>query len=310
MTTPIHPELRRAARFIPRLAVGTRSLPVARAGMRLLASRGSDQVQVEPVGEISVRVQRPAADEGGGAGDGPRPALLWIHGGGLVLGTPVQDDDLCRSFARDAGCLVGAVGYRLAPEHPFPTPLEDCFDALVWLMGRSDVDASRVAIGGASAGGGLAAALALLARERGLAPLALQLLVYPMLDDRTVLRTDIDERNLRLWNNKSNAFGWSSYTGLPPTSPDVSPLAAPARSDDLSGLPPAWIGVGTNDLFYDEDVAYAERLEAAGVPCDLEVVEGAFHGFNGVVPKAEISRRFHQAQVHALTEALATGAPA
>jgi acetyl esterase/lipase len=304
VTTPIHPELRGRARFLPRVAVGKRSLPLARAGMSLLARRRADGVEVEPVGDISVRVHRPGGD-GDPADHGPLPALLWIHGGGMVIGTPVQDDDLCRSFARSAGCLVGAVGYRLAPEHPFPTPLEDCYDALVWLMGRSDVDTSRVAIGGASAGGGLAAGLALLARERGLATPALQLLVYPMLDDRTVVRTDIDERNMRLWNNKSNAFGWGAYTGQPPGSPDVSPLAAPARSDDLSGLPPAWIGVGTNDLFYNEDVAYAGRLEAAGVPCDLEVVDGAFHGFDGVCAKAEVSRRFHQAQVHALSEALA-----
>jgi acetyl esterase/lipase len=198
----------------------------------------------------------------------PYPALLWIHGGGYVIGTAAQDDPLCRLIAERLGVLVAAVDYRLAPEHPFPAPLDDCYDALTWLTARTNVDAHRVAIGGASAGGGLAAALALLTRDRGEIQLALQLVSYPMLDDRTALRTDVDERNFRLWNCKANRFGWQSYLGAAPGTGAIAGLAAPARHQDLSGLPPAWVGVGTLDLFYNEDIAYAERLRAAGVDCD------------------------------------------
>ncbi len=160
-----------------------------------------------------------------------------------------------------------------------------------------------VAVGGASAGGGLAAATALLARQRGDVALAFQLLTYPMLDDRTPGRTGIDERHFRLWNNRSNRFGWQSYTGLAPGSPGVTALASPARSDDLSGLPPAWIGVGTLDLFYDEDLAYAERLRQAGVDCAVVEVPGAFHGFD-MVAKAPVVQAFRAAQVAALAGAL------
>ena len=189
------------------------------------------------------------------------------------MGTASQDDAACRHFADKLGIIVVAPEYRLAPEHPFPHPLHDCYDVLNWLSDQPYVDSSRVAVGGGSAGGGLAASLTLLAHERDEIPVAFQLLAYPMLDDRTAVRTDIDGRNLRMWNNKANRFGWRSYTGLEPGS-EVSGLAAPARYEDLSGLPPAWIGVGTLDLFYDEDLAYADRLRSAGVPCELDVVPG------------------------------------
>lgn len=297
--SPFDPELRRIARVLPRGAVGRRSLPLIRAGVRLMERRRPEGVTVVDVGEVTVRVQRPSS------GDGPHPGLLWIHGGGMVIGAAAQDDRLCRAFVEATGCVVAAVNYRLAPEHPFPVPLEDCHDALAWLAAQPDVDLERIAIGGASAGGGLAAGLALLARDRGEVDPVFQLLVYPMLDDRTALRTDIDEKSLRLWNNRSNAFGWTAYTALPIGAPEVSPLAAPARSEDLSGLPPTWIGVGSLDLFHDEDVDYAERLRAAGVACSLDVVEGAFHGFDGMAPKAAVTRRFHTAQVEALRGAFA-----
>jgi acetyl esterase/lipase len=261
-------------------------------------SRAGD-VTVARVGATSVRVHRPDGDD-----RGPRPALLWIHGGGYVMGTAAQDDALCRRFARELGIVVAAVDYRRAPEHPFPVPLHDCHDALVWLAARSDIDATCVAVGGASAGGGLAAGLALLARERGEVDLAFQLLVYPMLDDRTALRTDVDERHVRVWNAASNRFGWRSYLGTEPGEAGVDPLAAAARHADLRGLPPAWIGVGSLDLFLDEDRAYATRLHEAGVPCDLEVVPGAFHGFDAVRPGAGVSRSFRNAQARALGRVL------
>lgn len=300
----LDPELRGIARILPRGGIGPRSLRVVRRLEPILERRpppaGTD---VERVGDVEVRVHRPRA-----APPGPLPALLWIHGGGFVVGAPAQDDTLCHRVADRLGVVVAAVGYRRAPEHPFPAGLHDCHDALVWVAGREVVDADRVAIGGASAGGGLAASLALLARERGEVRPVLQLLTYPMLDDRTVLRTDVDERDFRLWNNGANRFGWRSYLGAEPGSANVSGLAAPARHEDLGGLPPAWIGVGTADLFHDEDLGYGDRLREAGVPCDVHVAEGAFHGFDGLRPRAGVSRRFDAARVGALAVALGVDA--
>jgi acetyl esterase/lipase len=256
---------------------------------------------VENVGSVPVRLHHPAD------GAARSPAILWIHGGGFIGGSPGQDDGLCRRMAEELGAVVAAVDYRLAPEHPFPAPLEDCHDVLVWLASRDDVDPARIAIAGASAGGGLAAQLALLVRERGGVRPTLQALAYPMLDDRTVTRTDVDERHFRLWNNRANRAGWSAYLAGEPGAPDVSAMAAPARHEDLTGLPPAWIGVGSLDLFHDEDMAYADRLREAGVPCEVMVVEGVFHGFDAVRPSAAASRRFREAMIAALAGSLGVG---
>jgi acetyl esterase/lipase len=277
--------------------------------MRALSGLANHFLSPGPSGDVEVitlasgagvRLFRPAGVTGPSPASGrcPQPALLWIHGGGYVIGKAQMDDRLCRQFSRRLGATVASVEYRLAPEHPYPIPLEDCYSALTWLSGLPAVDPSRVAIGGASAGGGLAAALALLARDRGDIALTFQLLVYPMLDDRS--STTAENPKYRLWNTRSNRFGWTAYLG------DADPrVAVPARRDDLGGLPPAWIGVGTHDLFHDEDLAYAERLTAAGVPCQVEVVPGAFHGFDLLVPKAQVSRRFFGSQCDSLRAALA-----
>lgn len=298
--SPFHPDLRRIARFLPRGGIGPRTIGPIRALGRLADRRGRGRAEEHDLGTASVRLHRPTS----AAPPTPSPALLWIHGGGLVIGSAAQEDDLCRHLADHLGLPVAAVDYRLAPEHPFPAPLEDCHDALVWLAGRDEVDPTRIAIGGASAGGGLAAALALLARDRGEVAPAFQLLVYPMLDDRSALRTDAEERSFRLWNRKANAFGWRSYTGREPGAEDIDGLAAPARHDDLTRLPPAWIGVGTLDLFHDEDVAYAERLLQAGVDCRLDVVDGAFHGFDRVAARTPVAKAFLATQVEVLAAAL------
>jgi acetyl esterase/lipase len=289
-----HPDLARAARFAPRALVTPGSLSVVRAATKLVFSRIPADVEVLtlPSG-VGVHLHRPP-----GATD-PGPGLVWIHGGGYVIGNAAMDDAMCARFARLLGVTVASVDYRLAPEYPYPTPLEDCYAALTWLAGLPAVDPARVAIGGASAGGGLAAALGLLARDRAEVDLAAQLLVYPMLDDRSATAPGMDDPNHRLWTQKSNRYGWSCYLG------DADPnVAVPARHDDLSGLPPTWIGVGTFDLFHAEDMAYAERLKAAGVPCDVLEVPGAFHGFDGVVGKADVSHSFFTAQVDFLRRAL------
>ena len=206
---------------------------------------------------------------------------------------------VCRRFARELGVTVAAVEYRLAPEHPYPSSLEVCYAVLTWLAGLTAVDPNRIAVGGASAGRGLAAALALLARDRGEVTLAAQLLVYPMLDDPSGHEVGPDDSSHRLWSRASNRFGWSSYLG------DADPnVAVPARHDDLGGLPAAWIGVGTADLFHDEDLAYAERLRAGGVPCDVEVVPDAFHGFDAIIAKATVSQSFSASQLAFLRRTL------
>ncbi len=290
-----HPDLSRAARYLPKQVVTPVTVPFIRASERLLYCHTPDDVELLtlPSG-VGIRLFRPSGDRG------ETPALLWIHGGGYVIGKAAQDDVLCRRFARKLGATVASVDYRLAPEHPYPTPVEDCYSALQWLVRLPSVDTARVAIGGASAGGGLAAALALLTRDRGEIPLAAQLLVYPMLDDRTVHRKGLDNPAHRVWNQSSNKYGWSAYLG------GADPaVAVPARRADLSGLPPAWLGVGTLDLFHDEDLAYAERLKAAGVPCEVEVVPGAFHGFDGIVPKAKVSQSFFNSQCALLREVFA-----
>jgi acetyl esterase/lipase len=298
-TSDFHPDLRRVARYIPKQVVTPVTVPIMRAAERLLWRRTPPKdIEVLTLSSgVGVRLFRP---EGA---SGPGPALLWIHGGGYVIGSAAQDDQLCRRFARELGATVASVEYRLAPDHPYPAPLEDCYSALKWLTRLPAVDPARVAIGGASAGGGLAAALALLTRDRGEIALTAQLLVYPMLDDRTVDRKDLDNPGHRLWNQSSNKFGWSAYLG------DADrEVAVPARRTDLAGLPPAWLGVGTLDLFHDEDLVYAERLKAAGVPCQVEVVQGAFHGFDGIVPKAEVSRSFFDSQCATLREAFTPAA--
>jgi acetyl esterase/lipase len=291
-STDFHPDLRRIARLAPRAMIGPRTLRLIRALSGLQRS-GSHDVEVLTLGSgVGVRLHRPVGVSQ------PAPALLWIHGGGYVMGNAQQDDRLCHRFCRELGITVASVDHRLAPEHPYPAPLEDCYSALTWLAGLPAVDPARVAIGGVSGGGGLAAALALLARDRGEVRPVLQLLAYPMLDDRSGSRPD--NPNFRLWGPKSNRFGWKAYLG------DADPqVAVPARRDDLSGLPAAWIGVGTNDLFHDEDLAYAERLTAAGVPCHIEVVQGAFHGFDQVAPKAAVSQSFFASQCASLRTALA-----
>jgi acetyl esterase/lipase len=292
--TVFHPDLRILGRVLPSRAFGPRTLPLMR---RLTRATPAGSAPVERVSvSATVRLFRPRTTA-------MTPALLWIHGGGLVMGTARQDDGVCEQISRELGIMVASVDYRLAPEHRFPAALEDCHDALDWLAAQPGVDADRIAIGGRSAGAGLAAAVALLCRERKTVAPAFQLLAYPMLDDRTASRPDPTPGPRRLWDNTANHLGWSAYLGRAPGGPDVTPLGAPARSQDLRALPATWIGVGTLDLFYDENVDYANRLRAAGVPCTLDVVEGAFHGFDAV-GRATVGREFIQRQVDALRAAL------
>ncbi len=295
----IGPWLRTAAHFLPhRRGLFVRYLRPMRAGMALTATvTARRDVEVVAVSATSsVRVQRPS-----GLDDKP-PAVLWIHGGGYVWGSAAVNDRAVRRMADNLGVLVASVDYRLAPEHPYPAALDDCYAALRWLAARDDIDKRRIVVAGKSAGGGLAAALTLRCLDDGLLDLAGQVLMYPMLDDRTVQRSTATIA--RGWTPQDNLFGWRCYLGCEPGADGVSAYAAPARRADLSGLPPTWIGVGTADLFHDESVDYARRLRAAGVPTQLAIVPGAFHGFDVVGPYTSAVHRFTEHQLAAMRQLL------
>lgn len=219
------------------------------------------------------------------------PALYWIHGGGMVLMSADGDDATCALTALEHNCLVVSVDYRLAPEHPQPALIHDCFAGLSWLASNADdlgIDAERIMVGGASAGGGLAAGLALYARDHGGPNIIGQLLVYPMVDHRNV--TDSSHRivDARTWSRDANIAAWEAYLG----GEEPTIYSSPTLAEDLSGLPPAYINVGSFDMFLDEDVDFASRLNAAGTPCELHVYPGAFHGSNGFAAHLPLSQRW------------------
>jgi acetyl esterase/lipase len=238
------------------------------------------------------------------AGAGLRPAVLYLHGGGYIGGSVWRQLFRMQDVARVHDCVVVSVEYRVAPETPFPGPRDDCFAALAWLhanAARLGVDPARIALLGESAGGGLAAQMALMARDRGGLPILAQVLVYPMLDDRTGTADKVPEHvGTHVWTRVSNRFGWKCYLGAEPGGADAPAGAVPAREADLVGLPSTWIGVGGLDLFVTENIDFAQRLMAVGVATELLVVPGAFHGFNRSVPGAAISRTFDSAWNDAL----------
>jgi len=226
-----------------------------------------------------------------------------------VLGTAAADDGVCADLARRLGALVVSVDYRLAPEHPFPGPHEDCLRALRWLHAEADelrVDRTRIGVSGESAGGGLAAGLVQRAVDDGI-PVRFQHLIYPMLDDRTVLRAEGSGAWHAIWTPRSNRFGWTSYLGHEPGLDAAAPYAVPARRESLAGLPPTWIGVGTADLFHDEDVAYAQALRAAGVECELHVVPGMYHAGQRFAAQAPAAQEFERSSLDALARGLSAG---
>jgi acetyl esterase/lipase len=242
----------------------------------------------------------------GAPGQAPRPAILHIHGGGYVLGDARSGLFSLRDVTTAIDCVVVSVDYRLAPETRFPGSLEDNYAALTWLHANAaalGVDPARIAVMGESAGGGHAAMLAIAARDRGEVPLAYQALIYPMLDDRTGSTRKVPPwQGMIVWDAANNRFGWTSLLGVPAGSAKVPYGAVPARVADLRGLPPAFVGVGSIDLFVDEDIEYARRLVDAGTPVDLVVVPGAFHGFD-MMP-SPVAKRFRGALIAALQDAL------
>jgi acetyl esterase/lipase len=314
-TDKLDPELAAALQTFPAEGINWQDLPATRSAFeqQLEAMRRDfpdsphvvkeDRIVPGRAGspDVPVRIYRPI-----GSGDS-LPCLVWAHGGGYVLGSIARTDLGMQRIVEVVGCTVVSVEYRLAPEHPFPAPLEDCYAALTWTVDHAaglGIDARRVAVGGASAGGGLAAGLALLARDRGEVPIAFQFLVYPMLDDRNVVFSNRAVTDPRVWNLTSNRNGWRAYLAAEPGGDAISPYAAAARGTDLRNLPPAYVSVGTQDLFVDEDIAYAQRLIAADVPVELHVYPGAFHGAEVLVPAAALSQRMLVDQDQALKRVL------
>ncbi|MBQ3653117.1 MAG: alpha/beta hydrolase [Synergistaceae bacterium] len=295
----IHPQLKAAFEAAPSLNITPESL----GGLRKvftpesLPKDESVEVRDEVTGSgVRVRVYKPKTEQK------EFPALLWIHGGGHILGLPEQDEALAIRIAKEAKCIVAAPDYRLAPEHPYPADVDDCYGALVWMTENLPVRKDRVAVAGQSAGGGLTAAVALRARDSGGPALCFQMPLYPMLDCRNLTPSTHQITDHRVWCRDFNVTAWGMY--LAGVSGDVPAYASPALADDLSGLPPTYIMVGTLDPFRDEAITYAQRLMQAGVPVELHVIPGATHGFEGIFSEAEVSVRAVNEYVNALAEAL------
>lgn len=234
------------------------------------------------------------------------PVLLWIHGGGFVVGSPESLDRLVVELVTTLPSVVVSVDYRLAPESPFPAPLDDCYVALKWLKKNAEalgVDARRIAIGGISAGAGLAAGLALLARDRMEIDIHFQWLLCPMIDDRNITASSYMLTDRGAWSRESNLRGWAAYLGDQAGSKNVSHYAAPSRATKLSRLPRTYIAVGSLDLFVDENIDYAQRLNQSGVPTELHVFPGGYHGFEVCAWNAPISKRARETHFSALGQA-------
>jgi acetyl esterase/lipase len=276
----LDPEIAAASEVLPSLTWSLETLTANRqiqimppVALSDSVARADHVVVDDP--RVVVRVHRPAASSG------PLPCVYSIHGGGYIMGTYEWDDVRFDRWCPLYSCVGVSVEYRLAPETPYPGPLEDCYAGLRWVHEHAPdlgVDPNQIGVYGGSAGGGLAAALALVARDRREVPLQFQVLDAPMLDDRRITPSS-RLSNLPVWPTESNEFGWRCYLGPLYGTDRVPAYAAPARAEDLTGLPPAFVAVGSVDGFRDEDIDYAMRLNQAGVPAELHVYPGAPHGF-------------------------------
>lgn len=251
--------------------------------------------------DLKARLYRPADL------DTPASGILYLHGGGLVMGSVAADDGFAASLAEDVGCVVLSVDYGLAPENRGTGPVEDCYFALLWLAEHGEelgVDRERLALFGASAGGGLACGVALLVRDRGGPRLAHQMLIYPMLDDRNTTPSSHAILDLGIWDRAANVEAWGLLLGDDVGANGVSQYAAPGRADTVEGLPPSYLDVGDLDLFLDEDLRMARRLAESGVPVELHQYRGAYHGFDQLAPSSDAARAARRRRVRALRRAL------
>ena len=300
-------------RIDPELLPGLKTFPALDLDRENIAKmRGLLAARPQPAASVHVLSDKKSIDTEDGTVDvyiyrkteqPNQPAVLWIHGGGYILGNAI--DERAKIIADHCNCTVFSVDYRLAPEHPFPAGPNDCYATLAWIMNDANalgIDKNRVAIGGASAGSGMAAGVALMNRDRDNFPLQLQLLLYPMIDNLHATGSGKLE-NHPVWKQSTSFNAWEMYLdGVP--GKQASPYAAATRATDLTGLPPAYICVGSEDLFRDENMDYAHRLITAGVPCEFSIYPGLYHGADSFIPTAKVSRRLNHAFLHALDHAL------
>jgi acetyl esterase/lipase len=308
----VDPELAAALRKFPTgSGISAQNLAATRAGDRNSSMSNAPELQPRkaavpgPGGDVNVLIFDPKP------GAKNRPATVYIHGGGYVAGRADTNIQLAQDIAQGTDSMVVSVDYTLAPEAHFPKSLEQNYAALAWLhknAGEFGVDPARLAVMGDSAGGGHAAMLAIAARDRREIPVAFQCLIYPMLDDRTGSTRRVPPyMGHFIWTEAENRFGWTSLLGQPAGSPSVPPGSVPARVQDVSGLPPTFIGVGSIDLFCEEDIEYARRLVLAGVRTEMLVVPGAYHGFDVVARDAKLTVEFRSAWQAALRRGLGLG---
>lgn len=296
----VDPELRAALDQRPRLKLNSDVLERSRA---FIVSTAAAAEKPELPGLEVSELFLPSAFDGRlirvlgyrpAAAQSPLPAVVHVHGGGFVMGVPEMKDLENRSLAYELNCAIYSVDYRLAPEAPFPAALQDVYSVIVWLhqkAGELGLNAECIGIKGESGGGGIAAGTALYARDQQGPRLAFQHLFYPMIDDRTAVRQDLNPFvGEFVWTREHNLFGWSSLLGAAPGSGDVSPYAAAARATDLAGLPPTFLAVGGLDLFLDENIDYANRLSRAGVAVEFHLYPGAYHGFQSA-SQARVSQQ-------------------
>lgn len=308
----VDPELRRRGSRLRTPAVTRANLPLVRK-LRKAAAQPADGTDVQertidgPAGPLTIYIytrrgqaaptERPAI-----------PAVLYTHGGGFILGSAAGYHEAVSWYTQNLDVVAISTEYRLAPEHRYPAALDDVHCAYRWLVQHATelgIDHTRIAVAGESAGGGLTAALCQRLHDEGGQQPAFQALIYPMLDDRPALRHVPEDIAEYIWRPSSNRLGWASYLGAPVGRTTMNDsYAAAARRTNLTGLPAAWVGVGELDLFHDEDVEYARRLEADGVPCALTVVSGAYHGFDLLQPRSSASRTFRSDLPSALRAAV------
>jgi len=258
-----------------------------------------DRTVPGPDGEpdISVRIYRPRNAEG------TLPGIYFIHGGGMILGNIQGEDPVATLLCDQVGAVVVSVEYRLSPEHPHPAPVEDCYAGLKWMAANAadlGYDPDRLGLYGGSAGGGLVIATALLARDRGGPAVKFMMPIYPMIDDTNETASSQEITDIGIWDRSGNIEAWAWYLGGKP----ADQYAAPTRAEDLAGLPPAFIDVGTVDLFRDEDIAFAQRLMQAGVPTELHIHPGSYHAAETFAADAALSKRIWALRIDALKRAL------
>ncbi|SOC45050.1 alpha/beta hydrolase [Ureibacillus acetophenoni] len=293
----VNPELVDMLNAFPPLSLDAELLPQIREAMAA-GNQPVEQteVSIEEVAiksydneEIKVRVYKPTKET-----DGKLPGFLWIHGGGYVLGTAEADDALCVNIVNTANCVVVSVDYRLAPEHPYPTPIEDCYSALSWLVNNADelgVDTDKIGVGGLSAGGGLTAALTLLARDRQFPKVHIQFPLYPMIDDSNNTPSANEITDSMIWNQKLNDSGWKMYLGELYGKEEIPVYAAPARATDFSNLPTTYTFIGQLDPFRSETLTYVSKLAEAGIDVEFHLYPGGYHSFEILNPTSKIGQK-------------------